>query len=173
MSMGTAVKYLSEMKARFWFASGLSPNAMSDSIGITWDGTDNQLQLDDQSVELSLFAGGHAANSAIDLLDRSGLKELNAFYAREIGKMYLGYSSNRASTPQFVCWPHERWTRAGYSCPAPGEVTRIGPFLNRPFHNLLFFAGEHCCLPFFGYMEGALQSGAATASAIVRNQGLI
>ncbi|WP_370129666.1 FAD-dependent oxidoreductase [Bradyrhizobium ottawaense] len=54
-----------------------------------------------------------------------------------------------------ICWPTERWTRAGYSCPAPGEVTRIGPFLNRPFHGRLVFAGEHCCLPFFGYMEGA------------------
>jgi monoamine oxidase len=49
----------------------------------------------------------------------------------------------------------------------------VGPFLNRPFHERLVFAGEHCCLPFFGYMEGALQSGLAAASAIVRNEGLI
>jgi monoamine oxidase len=66
----------------------------------------------------------------------------------------------------------ERWTKAGHSCPAPGEVTRIAPFLNQPFHERLVCAGGHCYLAFFGYMEGALQSGSAVASAIVRNEGL-
>jgi monoamine oxidase len=173
MSMGVAVKYLSEVRTRFWFGEGLSPNAMSESIGMTWDGTDNQIQLDGQTVELSLFAGGRAAQFAIELLDRSGVDELNAFYERELGKLYRGYSSNRLPAPEFVCWPHDPWTKAGYSCPAPGEVTRIGPFLNRPFHDRLVFAGEHCCLPFFGYMEGALQSGVAAAALISRNEGLI
>lgn len=173
VSMGFAVKYLSELKGRFWFGAGLSPNGMSESIGMTWDGTDNQIQMPDQTVELSLFAGGHAAKTAIDVLDRSDERELNAYYARELEKLFAGYSSNLAGEPKFICWPADRWTKAGYSCPAPGEVTRIGPFLNRPFHDRLVFAGEHCCLPFFGYMEGALQSGLAAASTIVRNEGLV
>jgi monoamine oxidase len=173
MSMGMAVKYLSELKTRFWFGDGLSPNAMSDTIGMTWDGTDNQIQLDGQTVELSVFAGGHAAQFAVELLERSGADELNAFYEREIGKLFRGYSINRLPAPKFICWPHDQWTKAGYSCPAPGEVTRISPFLNRPFHDRLIFAGEHCCLPFFGNMEGALQSEIAAASSIVRNEGLV
>jgi monoamine oxidase len=107
------------------------------------------------------------------LLSRSGERALNAHYAGELDKLFAGYSKNLAGEPKFICWPSERWTKAGYSCPAPGEVTGIGPFLNRPFHDRLVFAGEHCCLPFFGYMEGALQSGLAAASAIVRNEGLI
>jgi monoamine oxidase len=44
----------------------------------------------------------------------------------------------------------------------------VGPILNRAFHPRLFFAGEHVCLPFFGYMEGALQSGTQAAQAISR-----
>jgi monoamine oxidase len=173
MSMGLAIKYLSDLKVRFWFGAGLSPNGMSEAIGMTWDGTDNQIQMSDQTVELSLFAGGYAAREAIDLLSRSGERALNAHYAGELDKLFAGYSKNLAGEPKFICWPSERWTKAGYSCPAPGEVTGIGPFLNRPFHDRLVFAGEHCCLPFFGYMEGALQSGLAAASAIVRNEGLI
>ncbi|MBX9842653.1 MAG: FAD-dependent oxidoreductase [Xanthobacteraceae bacterium] len=173
MSMGVAIKYLSELKGRFWFGAGLSPNGMSDAIGMTWDGTDNQIQMTGQTVALSLFAGGDAAKEAIELLDRSGQDGLNAHYARELDKIFAGYSGNRAGDPKFISWPGERWTKAGYSCPAPGEVTRIGPFLNRPFNERLVFAGEHCCLPFFGYMEGALQSGLAAASAVTRNEGLI
>lgn len=173
MSMGLAVKYLSELKSRFWFGSGLSPNGMSETIGMTWDGTDNQIQMNGQTVELSLFAGGRAAEVAIELLARSDERQLNAYYAGELEKLFAGYSRNLTSDPGFIAWPNDRWTKAGYSCPGLGEVTRIGPFLNRPYHQRLIFAGEHCCLPFFGYMEGALQSGLAAASAIVRNEGLI
>jgi monoamine oxidase len=173
MSMGLAIKYLSDLKGRFWFGAGSSPNGMSEAIGMTWDGTDNQIQMADQTVELSLFAGGHAARTAIELLGQSDERELNAHYARELEKLFPQYSKNLIGEPQFICWPGERWTKAGYSCPAPGEVVRIGPFLNQPFHERLVFAGEHCCFPFFGYMEGALQSGLAAASTIVRKEGLI
>jgi monoamine oxidase len=41
--MGVAVKYLAEVKNRFWAKSGLSPDAATDGIvSMTWDGTDNQ-----------------------------------------------------------------------------------------------------------------------------------
>ncbi|WP_456721187.1 MULTISPECIES: flavin monoamine oxidase family protein [unclassified Bradyrhizobium] len=172
VSMGVAIKYLSELKSRFWFGAGLSPNGTSETIGLTWEGTDNQIQMADQTVELSLFAGGRAAEAAIQLLSASGELQLNAYYAGELDKLFAGYSGNLVGNPTFVSWPDEKWTKAGYSCPAPGEVTRIGPFLSRPFNVRLVFAGEHCCLPFFGYMEGALQSGLAAASAIVCNEGL-
>jgi monoamine oxidase len=168
MSTGVAIKYLSEMKSRFWLKAGLSPNSVSDVIGMTSDGTDNQIQLKDQTVTLSLFAGGVAAQAAIAL----GVDKLDAYYADEIEKLYRGYKRNRVSAPQFVRWPEDQWTRGGYTCPAPGEVTRIGPFLSKPFHDRMFFAGEHCCPPFFGYMEGALQSGMAVASKISRLVGL-
>jgi monoamine oxidase len=171
MSMGSAVKFLSPMKSRFWFGAGLSPNSASEIFGMTWDGTDNQMQIDGRPVELSVFAGGAAADLAVELFDQHE-GDVNAFYARELSKIYPEYPAELASDPQFVCWPRDRWTKAGYSCPAPGEVTRIGPFLNAPFHNRMHFAGEHCCLPFFGYMEGALQSGADAAAAVIRSEGL-
>jgi monoamine oxidase len=169
--MGSAVKFLSPVKSRFWFGSGSSPNATSEIFGVTWDGTDNQMQIDGAPVELSLFAGGGAAELAVELFDHDE-KDVRTFFARELSKVYPEYHAELASKPQFVCWPRDRWTKAGYSCPAPGEVTRIGPFLRAPFHDRMHFAGEHCCLPFFGYMEGALQSGADAAAAVIRSEGL-
>jgi monoamine oxidase len=32
----------------------------------------------------------------------------------------------------------------------------------------MFFAGEHTCFAYFGYMEGALQSGQIAASAVLK-----
>jgi monoamine oxidase len=170
MSMGSAIKYLSSVKSRFWFGESISPSSVSDVLGVTWEGTDNQMQIDSSQVELTLFAGGGAAELAMHLFDKQPY-ELHAFYSGELERIYPGYSAALASVPQFVCWPREEWTKAGYSCPAPGEVTRIGPFLRAPFSGRLFFAGEHCCLPFFGYMEGALQSGAQAAAAIMKIEG--
>src|SRR5260370_18862376 len=86
----------------------ISPNAVSERIGMTWDGTDNQIQLDGQTVELSLFAGGAAAESALNLFDKGGPEDLNAFYTREIEKLYPGYTDHRFRQPQFIRWPRER-----------------------------------------------------------------
>ena len=61
--------------------------------------------------------------------------------------------------------------RAGYSFPAPGEVTTVGPLLHKGLGRL-HFAGEHTCYAFFGYMEGALQSGVSLARKLARRDGL-
>jgi monoamine oxidase len=172
MSMGTVVKYLSKVRERFWLASGCSPAGASDEFGMTWDGTDNQTQLDGQCVELTMFAGGPAAKVALDIVRTRGVDALHDFYAKRIEALYPNYRKNRLAKPRFIGWTDDRWG-AGYSSPAPGEVTRIGPFLAAPFHRRMHFAGEHVCLPFFGYMEGALQSGLMSALAVMRQEALI
>ncbi len=167
MSMGHVVKYLGTVKTRFWFDEKLSPNSASERFGMTWEGTDNQIQAPGQDIRFALFAGGPVAEQALALYDKNDPARLHRFYDRRIGQIYKAYPESRARWPQFMAWPREPWIWGGYSCPAPGEVTRIGKFLNEPFHERLHFAGEHVCLPFYGYMEGALQSGAMAARAIL------
>jgi monoamine oxidase len=60
----------------------------------------------------------------------------------------------------------------GYSFPAPGQITTLGPLLASgigPIH----FAGEHACYKFVGYMEGGLSSGATLAKRIAVRDGVI
>jgi monoamine oxidase len=45
-------------------------------------------------------------------------------------------------------------------------VCRAGPLLTAPYRERLYFAGEHTCPAYYGYMEGALQSGLAAAKAL-------
>jgi hypothetical protein len=66
VTMGTAVKYLSSLKRRFWIGEGRAPTATSDQFGVTWEGTDNRIAEPGKDVELSLFAGGPIAESALD-----------------------------------------------------------------------------------------------------------
>jgi monoamine oxidase len=168
MSMGIAVKYLSDCPTRFWITEKRSPTGSSDTLGMTWEGTDNQMQTPGQDVELTVFAGGRAAVDALAEFRRGGKDALRSFYDARIGELYPAYPANRRVETRFIAWPLEPWTMSGYSCPAPGEVCRVAPHLLEPFHQRLFFAGEHACLPFFGYMEGALQSGTRAANAILQ-----
>ena len=73
---------------------------------------------------------------------------------------------------RFMDWPAEQWTGGGYSFPAPGQVTTVGPLLAKPHANNLHIAGEHCCYKFVGYMEGALTSGTDIARRLAKRDGL-
>ncbi len=168
ITMGTAVKYLSPVTKRFWIGEGLAPTSMSTRFGVTWEGTDNQIAPADRPVELSVFAGADVAKDALARYKPGDQKDVDAFYAERIGDVYKGYVAHLADEPEFMAWPRDEWTAAGYSCPAPGEVCRAGPLLEKGFKDRLFFAGEHTCFAYFGYMEGALQSGQAAADAIIR-----
>lgn len=168
VTMGTSVKYLSSLTHRFWIRQGLAPTATSDQFGVTWEGSDNQIAEPGKDVGLSLFAGGRVAQDALAAFDRGGETAVQAFYEPRIGAMYSGYAANVSQAPGFVAWPRDEWTAGGYACPAPGEVCRAGPLLRKGFHKRLFFAGEHTCPAYYGYMEGALQSGKTVASTILK-----
>ena len=168
MTMGSAVKYLSPCAERFWIREGRAPYGSSDRFGMIWEGTDNQMQASGQDVELSVFAGGNAALEALAAFGNGHEAAIRTFYDGKISALYPTYAEHRSADSRFVAWPKERWTMSGYSCPAPGDVCGVGPKLQEPYHDRLYFAGEHVCLPFFGYMEGALQSGLRAAESILR-----
>ena len=73
---------------------------------------------------------------------------------------------------RFMDWPSTPWTLAGYSNPAPGEVTTMGPLLYAGVGDRLHFAGEHACYKFLGYMEGVLNSGASIARRLAVRDGV-
>lgn len=158
--MGINTKYLAHVKRRFWKTDNLSQYAMSDTaVAQTWDGTDGQ----DEGPQacLTAFNGGPSAAEAMKWTPTTRDEKFAAILER----LYPGYADNLVRA-RFMDWPAERWTKGGYSFPAPGQVTAIGPTLTQGIGRL-HFAGEHCSYGFVGYMEGALQSGIAAARKII------
>src|SRR5207245_9820221 len=92
-------------------------------------------------------------------------------------ELYSGYAANlikRRGNPLFSDWPNVPFIKAGYWSPKPGDIWRVGEKLTRPYHDRLFFAGEHTQMDFFGYMEGALRSGErAEETLMLRACGLL
>ncbi|WP_434423348.1 flavin monoamine oxidase family protein [Nannocystis pusilla] len=161
--MGTIVKYLSDVDRRLWLRAGKNPMALDDQVGMLWEGSDNQIG--GPGLELTLFAGGAAARAAIAAPDP------RAYFDAAIERIYPGYTQQRTRT-EFMDWEAQPWTRGGYSCPAPKQVTTVMRALNEAHHGRLFFAGEHASAPFFGFMEGALQSGLLAALRVLERAGV-
>ena len=162
--MGSAVKYLAVVKDQFWRQDGFKPNAASDGmVSTTWEGTDNQ---PGPGVLFVAFSGGPPAENS----RRRWAQHKDEVYKDELARIYSRFPDQLVSS-RFMDWPGDSWTAGGYCFPAPGEVTTAGPILNRGLGRL-HFAGEHTCYKFVGYMEGALNSGAALAKRLALRDGV-
>jgi monoamine oxidase len=165
--MGVNLKVLVAVKERFWREAKLAPDSLSDGpMAQTWEGTDNQPG--DEGAALHAFTGGAAAEIARGWK----LEERIDLAVAEMEKIYKGLSKNMLGA-RFMDWPGETWTQAGYSFPAPGQVTAMGPLVHAGVGGRLHFAGEHASYAFVGYMEGALNSGAAVAKRIAKRDGVV
>ena len=143
---GPAVKYLSGVERRFWIPEGLAPSGLSDQLGMMWEGTDNQM--DTARFDVSVFAGGRLAQRAIDAGGGP------SYFAPRLAAMLPHYE---AFATEFENWPKR--IGMGYSCPALGEVTTKLKASEELIAGRIAVAGEHVSPPWFGFMEGALQTG--------------
>ena len=153
---GPAVKYLAHTSKRFWIANRKAPSAVDTRFGGVWEGTDNQMG--SQNIDLTVFAGGPYAEAVRG--------DPEAYFNPGIDRLLSGYEQHYVNK-SYANWPIEQHIRTGYSCPGPGEVTGAVRLMNTTdLLGRIFFAGEHVSPGFFGYMEGALQSGLHAAYRI-------
>jgi monoamine oxidase len=162
---GTAVKFCSGVKSRFWRDAKLAPDALTDGpVSWVWESTLGQEG--DAGAGLSCFSGGPAAEACrafpADARNEKYLAELERLYP-EIRKNW--------QKAKFMDWPSDSWTACGYAFPAPGEVTTVGPVIRAGVGGRLHFAGEYASYAFIGYMEGALSSGVAVANRLAARDG--
>lgn len=164
--MGVSVKYLAQVRSRFWYPQGLSQYVFSDAEpGLTWEATD--AQGGDTDIVHTSFSSGEVAER-----HRSRTAEARDKAMKEAMELVLpGYSAQFVRS-RFMDWPSDEWTMGAYSFPAPGEVTTVGPVLREGMPRL-HFAGEHTCYKFVGYMEGGLNSGASLARRIAERDGKV
>jgi monoamine oxidase len=165
--MGVNIKMLSQVKRRYWKDQKLSADSESDGdITMTWDATEGQGS-DNSGAVLTSFSGGPSAEH---VRARQPL-ERTAFYNSELEKLYPGFRDNFVAA-RFMDWPSEQWTRAGYSFPAPRQITTMGKIMYDGVGPIRF-AGEHTSYGFPGYMEGGLSSGVALAKRMARADGVV
>ena len=89
-----------------------------------------------------------------------------------MNRLYPGAAS-AITASRFVDWVSDAWARGTYSFPAPGQVTTVGPLLDRGHQSHLHFAGEYACDAVMGWMEGAKSSGIRVARRLAERDGVV
>lgn len=173
LHQGAAVKFLTRYPSRFWLEPDQppfedKPAARWDEMGSLWETTDQQPPDAPAATEqlppagLSVFAGGQFVQPA-------------ASYPEKVHQLFgrgVPGPAEPAPVQRFLDWPHTAFIETGYSAPAVGQVSTVFPAQLQPHEHCLYFAGEQTSPGFFGYMEGALQSGARAARDIVRRSAI-
>lgn len=160
LGYGANAKVLVGFDSRPWEAQGFSGATYSDeTFQLAWA---NSFLQPGRAGGLTLYSGGTPALRA----GEGTAEEAAVRLLTGIERAYPGTLRARNGRVSRFHWPTFPWTKSSYSCYRPGQWTTIAGAEGEPVGNL-FFAGEHCSYDFQGYMNGAAQSGADTAVAVM------
>ncbi len=172
--LGSNEKVIAGFKARFWRqANGFVNGAWGDfGFSEVWDETQRQPTRPDGA--LNFFLGGNQARQLVNTDD--AIRKSKQFIA-ELNRFIPGASN--ASTGQSInsAWTKSPLTMGGYANYKPGQLTKFGSLLwleseipdERQQVNAgnLIFAGEHLSDAFYGFMNGAAQTGRLAADLVL------
>jgi monoamine oxidase len=160
LAYGANAKVMVGFKSRPWEKQGYSGATYSDEqFQLAW--ANSYLQRGSEG-GLTLYSGGKLAHAAGEGPAETVATRLLA----GIERAYPGTIAERNGKVSRFHWPTYTWTKGSYSCYRPGQWTTIAGAEGLPVGNL-FFAGEHCSYDFQGYMNGAAQTGADVAKAVM------
>jgi monoamine oxidase len=160
LGYGANAKVLVGFQSRPWEKLGYSGATYTDeTFQLAWA---NSLLQPGTAGGLTLYSGGKLAHD----VGQGTAEQAAVRLMRGVERAYPGATRERNGKVSRFHWPTYPWTKGSYSCYKPGQWTTIAGSEGLPVGNL-FFAGEHCSYDFQGYMNGAAQSGADTARAVM------
>jgi monoamine oxidase len=172
--LGSNEKVIGSFSSRFWRQlRGFTNSAWSDlGFSEVWDATQHQPSRTDGA--LNFFLGG---NQARQLGNINNVTNLGNQFVSRLNNFIPGASG--AATGHFIKsgWTKSPLTTGGYANYKPGQLTRFGSLFwiesdipdERQQVNAghLIFAGEHLSDAYYGFMNGAAQTGRLAAHLVL------
>ncbi|MGH8761027.1 MAG: flavin monoamine oxidase family protein, partial [Burkholderiales bacterium] len=172
--LGRNEKLIAGFDERAWRQpAGFVAEAWTDlGYAQVWDET--QRQPERANGALTFFLGGRE----VAVLGEGSARSVGRTFVRRLDGITPGVGA--ASTDRFLRtrWGHSRFTRGAYANFKPGQLTRFGGLLWIESENAeerqevhagnLVFAGEHLSDAFYGFMNGAAETGRLSADFVVR-----
>ena len=151
-----------QSKTKFWIERGLSGWAVTDlPIKWVWDTTPQGMG--PRGILQSFTAGAEARRLAT-----MNQTERIRFALDGTEQLFPGTRENfeRGASKS---WDEDEWARGAYACCEPGQMRALLPHIARP-EGRIHFAGEHTSA-WFGWQEGALESGRRAAEEVNARMG--
>jgi monoamine oxidase len=157
MQYARVVKTMTQYGSRFWRRLGLSGDLYTDlPMGSAWEATDRQ---PGRRGILLAYAAGRTHDRLVDV----AAGDEPAAVAADLDRVYPGSADQVVGAAAFD-WAADPWAGGCWMQPAPGQVVPYWRAMREPVGRIVL-AGEHAStVP--GYMEGAIRSGIAAATAI-------
>ena len=152
-----AVRFLLQMRTRFWENEGLSGTARTDDPAELWDAT---YDIPEDAGILGVTAGGAIGEQLKPLTEAQALKAGTDLATRTFPG--AGRAFQRGTVMR---WSNDPWARGAFAVFRPGQMTTLAAALARP-DDRIHFAGEHTSA-WNGWMEGAIESGERAAAEVV------
>jgi monoamine oxidase len=158
---GHLIKWEAVYDTPFWRAEGLAGQAVSDA-GLATTTFDNSPPSGTPGVLFGFMGGSNAARAAALSVAARRQAVLNDFVN------YYGPAAANPKTYFEMDWKGEAWSRG---CPVghlgTGVLHKYGPALKVPFRRI-HWAGSELADYWFGYMDGAVRSGEAAATEVLK-----
>jgi monoamine oxidase len=88
-----------------------------------------------------------------------------ADYLAQADAVFAGTKAAYTGKNYRDAWIFNPWSKGAYTCPQPGQYTSIFGAGSVTEGNV-FFAGEHTSTEYFGYLNGAVESGERAAKQV-------
>jgi monoamine oxidase len=172
VNLGLNEKVFAGFKERIWQQpEGFTANVWCDlGFSQAWDDTERQSAK--QNAALTFFLGANQVRSAAT----QSLSSLSQTFLQHFEQIIPQASSFATGDFFRTNWSRNSLTRGSYTYFQPGQYTEFSKFLyvesevpaerqDVSFGNLIF-AGEHLSDEFYGYMNGAAQTGRLAARLV-------
>lgn len=175
--LGANDKLIAGFSEKLWRKAGAFSMGMWTDMGFSevWDET--QRQQDIPAGALTYFLGGREVAEAA----KTDVDSAAALFTGRLEAAVPGLKAAMNGKTLMTTWTKGRLSQGSYATFRPGQMTAFSRFFwtetadRLPDQEVragsLLFAGEHLSADFYGFMNGAAQTGRLAAESILRDAG--
>jgi monoamine oxidase len=155
--LGTNSKIHVQFTTRPWVSQGYGGVAYTNVTGFqcAWDDTVNQATT--TGVICDFPGGSQTAAWAGQPFGTAPAEQVSSFLD-QLEPIFPGVTAAYNGKAYRDCWPLNPWSKGAYSCQRPGQYTGFFGIEAVPEGNV-HFAGEHTSTYYYGFLNGAVESG--------------
>ncbi|MCC6459781.1 MAG: FAD-dependent oxidoreductase, partial [Saprospiraceae bacterium] len=157
LGYGTNAKFILETHDRPWRNNGYRGFLFNEQISNGWDSA--QMQNDNAGAgSFTCYFGGQRGQSALRGSEQTQLE----YVLPALEAAFPGSQKSLSGKMELAAWPSNPFVKGSYSCLKPGQVTEFEGVAFEPVRRL-YFAGEHTSTEYWGFMNGAAETGRRVA----------
>lgn len=164
LGYGINTKFIIETNGKPWRDAGCQGYLFNEEISNGWDSSQLQTSSSGKATYTCYLGGNRAKNASPE-----NESQLWHKYGPYLNGAFEGMANAYNGNFELAYWRGNPYVKASYSYLKPGQFLSFGDWAFQPLRNI-YFAGEHTSTNWWGFMNGAAESGRRVAGMILKNK---